>query len=48
LKRGKPLKVVAPEVGYTSLAALTRVFSKRVGLPPSAWLAASERAHIDD
>ena len=38
LKRGKPLKIVAPSVGYASSAALTRAFCQRVGLSPTAWL----------
>ncbi len=40
LKRGKPLKSIAPMVGYASAVALTRVFTHRVGLPPLAWLQA--------
>lgn len=39
LARGKPLKMVAPEVGYTNSTALTRVFCKRLGVSPSKWLA---------
>jgi AraC-like DNA-binding protein len=39
LKRGKPLKIAAPSVGYASSAALTRAFCQRVGLSPTAWLA---------
>jgi len=38
LKRGQPLKMVAPSVGYGSSIALTRVFSKRVGVSPTVWL----------
>ena len=41
LKRGQPLKMIAPSVGYGSTIALTRVFSKRVGVSPAAWLVAS-------
>jgi AraC-like DNA-binding protein len=40
LKRGKPLKAVAPAVGYSSPAALSRVFAKRVGASPLKWVAA--------
>ena len=40
LKRGKPLKMVAPAVGYTNAAAFARVFARRTGVSPSAWLAA--------
>ena len=38
LKRGHPMKMVAPMVGYGSSIALTRVFSKRVGVSPAVWL----------
>lgn len=40
LKKGEPLKMVAPAVGYSSTGALTRSFSQLVGRPPMAWLAA--------
>jgi AraC-like DNA-binding protein len=39
LKAGKPLKIVAPSVGYASSAALTRAFLQRTGVTPAAWLA---------
>lgn len=39
LRRGKPLKVVAPAVGYASTIALSRVFTKRVGMSAMQWLA---------
>ncbi len=42
LRRGKTLKALAPAVGYQSPAALTRIFSKKLGLSPSDWL--SQRA----
>ncbi len=42
LARGRPLKLVALEVGYTSPTALARVFSKRVGASPTEWLARKE------
>jgi AraC-like DNA-binding protein len=41
LKRGKPLKIVAPSVGYASSTALTRVFTQRVGVSPTQWLRGS-------
>jgi AraC-like DNA-binding protein len=44
LKRGNPLKIVAPSVGYASSTALTRVFSQRVGLSPTQWLSQSRLA----
>lgn len=40
LKRGKPLKAVAPTVGYSSPAAFARVFAKRVGSSAQDWAAA--------
>lgn len=40
LKRGKPLKSIAPKVGYASAVALTRAFTHRIGMPPLAWLQA--------
>ncbi len=37
LRRGRPLKVVAGEVGYGSEAALSRAFKAHSGLSPRAW-----------
>ena len=37
LRRGRPLKMVAPEVGYGSEAALSRAFKAHCGLSPRAW-----------
>ncbi|MBB5058771.1 AraC-like DNA-binding protein [Granulicella aggregans] len=42
LKKGEPLKMIAPSVGYASAGALSRSFSLRVGQPPMAWLAAQQ------
>jgi AraC-like DNA-binding protein len=39
LKAGKPLKIVAPSVGYASSAALSRAFLQRMGNTPAVWLA---------
>lgn len=39
LRRGLPVKQVAADVGYASASALGRVFSRRVGASPGAWLA---------
>jgi AraC-like DNA-binding protein len=44
LRRGVPVKAVAVEVGYASTSALSRVFSKRLGLSPTAWLAREAQA----
>jgi transcriptional regulator GlxA family with amidase domain len=38
LKRGEPLKIVAPSVGYMSSTALTRAFIRKVGLSPTKWI----------
>ncbi len=37
LQRGKPLKVVASDVGYGSEAALSRAFKAHSGLSPREW-----------
>ena len=42
LLEGKSLKRIAPAVGYANSTALTRVFTARVGMPPSDWLARSQ------
>nr|CBA30093.1 hypothetical protein Csp_A15430 [Curvibacter putative symbiont of Hydra magnipapillata] len=39
LKRGKPLKAVAPAVGYTSETTFARAFSRRTGVSPTNWVA---------
>jgi len=39
LRSGQSLKLIAPLVGYSSSIAFTRVFSRRVGMPPAHWLA---------
>ena len=38
---GAPIKAVAKDIGYSSPAAFTRVFTKRVGCSPRDWLASS-------
>ncbi|MGD8831915.1 MAG: AraC family transcriptional regulator [Pseudomonadales bacterium] len=38
LRRGKPVNVVAGEVGYANASALSRVFAARRGMPPTAWV----------
>ena len=43
LKKGEPLKMIAPAVGYSSTGALTRTFSQVVGVPPMTWLAAQRQ-----
>ena len=38
LKKGKPVGVVANEVGYENASALARVFRKKTGMSPKQWL----------
>lgn len=38
LLKGRPMKGLADEVGYSSASALTRAFSQVVGMSPSCWL----------
>ena len=38
IKQGKPLKIVAQDVGYASAATLSRIFVERLGFSPKAWL----------
>lgn len=47
LEQGQSVKTVAPAVGYSSAAALNRVFRQRVGMPPRRWRVEREisRAH---
>lgn len=39
LRRGLPVKQVAADVGYASASALGRVFARRLGSSPGAWVA---------
>jgi len=39
LRKGNSLKLIAAAVGYTNATALTRVFTQRLGMSPSDWLA---------
>jgi AraC-like DNA-binding protein len=43
LKKGEPLKLVAPSVGYASAGALIRSFTQHVGTPPMTWLASQAK-----
>ena len=42
LRKGKSMKLIASAVGYANATALTRVFTQRVGISPSEWLARSQ------
>jgi AraC-like DNA-binding protein len=46
LKKGEPLKMIAPAVGYATTGALSRSFSLRVGMPPMTWLATQRNSEI--
>jgi AraC-like DNA-binding protein len=45
LRQGQPLKLIVDEVGYGSVAALSRAFSVRLGQSPRAWKAAQAPAN---
>jgi AraC-like DNA-binding protein len=54
LRKGNSLKLIAAAVGYTHATALTRIFTQRLGVSPSDWLAGSKpepviesRAHLN-
>lgn len=38
LRKGKPIKFIADEVGYSSASALSRAFTAQRGMSPSEWL----------
>jgi AraC-like DNA-binding protein len=42
LRKGNSLKLIASAVGYANATALSRVFTQRVGMSPSEWLARSQ------
>lgn len=44
LRRGRPLKLVANEVGYGSTSALSRAFVRKLGVAPTAWLKGQNEA----
>jgi AraC-like DNA-binding protein len=39
LREGRPIKILAAELGYANPSALSRVFAARTGLAPRNWLA---------
>jgi AraC-like DNA-binding protein len=41
LRRGEPLKSIAPAVGYESSTALSRIFTQSTGMSPTEWIAHS-------
>jgi AraC-like DNA-binding protein len=38
MKKGKPIAVVANEVGYENTSGLSKAFKKKVGMSPTDWL----------
>ncbi|HEX2012531.1 MAG TPA: AraC family transcriptional regulator [Roseateles sp.] len=38
LRQGRPVKLIADELGYASASALSRLFSQRLGRSPRQWL----------
>ncbi len=41
LREGRPIKILAEELGYANPSALSRAFTARVGMSPREWLATS-------
>lgn len=39
LREGRPIKILAEELGYANPSALSRAFSAKAGMSPRAWLA---------
>lgn len=46
LRRGHSIKRIAAQVGYQSPAALTRTFSRRLGMSPRDWLRQRKDTHL--
>jgi AraC-like DNA-binding protein len=42
LRNGSSLRLIAAAVGYANATALTRIFTQRIGMSPSEWLARSQ------
>lgn len=38
LRQGKPVKLLAAELGYANASALSRVFAQKLGVSPTQWL----------
>lgn len=43
LRRGRPVKLIADDLGYANASALSRVFAQKVGVSPRQWLADLDR-----
>lgn len=46
LRKGSSLKLIAAAVGYANATALTRVFTQRLGISPSGWIAREDSEPI--
>ncbi len=44
LRRGRPIKILADELGYANASALSRVFAARAGTSPRDWLKQLEQS----
>lgn len=42
LREGRPIALIADEVGYESPSALSRAFRRKVGKSPREWLSAAQ------
>lgn len=47
LREGRPIKLLAGELGYANPSALSRAFAARTGMYPSAWLESSQKQAAD-
>jgi len=47
LRYGKPVNLVADQVGYANASALSRAFSASRGMPPTRWLQQERRREAD-
>jgi AraC-like DNA-binding protein len=47
LREGRPIKVLADELGYANPSALSRAFTSKVGMPPRDWLAKTLEAEVN-
>lgn len=47
LRRGRPIKLLADELGYANASALSRVFTAKVGVSPRDWLKQASRDDED-
>ncbi len=47
LREGRPIKILADELGYANPSALSRAFTAKAGMSPRAWLASAQAAEAD-